>query len=63
MFYHSLALLEVMQSLKAKKNCKRWILKQTDIYLRPWGLVLFCAGGVEELCVVSAPIFAKASYL
>lgn len=52
MFYHSLALLEVIQSLNAKKN-PRWILKQTDIYLKPWGLsLLFYAGDREELCVL-----------
>lgn len=50
MFYHSLALLEVMQSSKAQKN-SRWILKQTDIYLKPWGFSpLFYARDTEKLC-------------
>lgn len=60
---HSLPLLEVMQSLKAQKN-SRWILKQTDIYLKPWGSsLLFYAGDTEKLCVVSERFFAKTSYL
>lgn len=52
-----------MQSLIAQKN-SRWILKWTDIYLKPWGFsLLFYAGDTEKLCVMSTPFFAKASYL
>lgn len=63
MFYHSLALLEVMQSLKAQER-SRWILKQTDIYLELGDFsLLFYSGDSEKLCVMSAFFFAKASYL